>query len=336
MKSSIHIKNNRKTITNRLTSVIHAAISQKHAKNPDVTIILTVYNNEKYIKQAVKSIKRQSFRNFEALCFEDCSTDNSYQELEAAICGDPRFRIIRHDTNKGAAAAWNSGIEQAAGNFIVSVDGDDFIDRDAVRILYREITQGDFDVVAACFRICSESGKKIATKRLEPRVSVIDQDNFKDYFRTLKSSFWGKIWKKSLFTDNGIRFPAGLYYQDLATTPRLLTYAKRIKIIDNVLYNYRLHSASTTNSMSDKHISDYFTVFSILRDHFVKAGILERIHDEFVDAINENLDYHIDNVMAAEGATDIGAYIETINRKRSAFLEETRKILPKQASQTSN
>ena len=131
----------------------------------DVTVILTVYNNEKYIEQAVRSLRKQSFRNFEALCIEDCSGDRSYDRLEAAISGDPRFRIIRHESNRGVSAAWNTGIEQAAGSYLVCVDGDDFIDRNAIRILHREITSGDFDIVARGFRISAETGKTIALFR---------------------------------------------------------------------------------------------------------------------------------------------------------------------------
>jgi len=293
-------------------------------RSPDVTVILTIYNNEKYIEQAVRSIRKQSFRNFEALCIEDCSTDRSYDRLEAAISGDPRFRIIRHESNKGVSAARNTGIERAAGSYLVCVDGDDFIDRDTIRILHREIMSGDFDIVSCGFRICTEAGKKISTKKFENETVFLDHNHFRDYFGLIKSSVWGKIWKKSLFIDNGIRFPSGLYYQDLATTPRILTYAKRVRIIEDVLYNYRQHPRSTTNSMSEKHIDDYFAVFAILRDHFVDLGIFDSVFEEYMEAIDQNLAYHIENVTAGSGADDasIASYLEKLNDRRNIFIDK--------------
>lgn len=290
----------------------------------DVTVILTVYNNEKYIEQAVRSLRKQSFRNFEALCIEDCSADRSYDRLVAAISGDPRFRIIRHESNRGVSAAWNTGIEQAAGSYLVCVDGDDFIDRNAIRILHREITSGDFDIVACGFRICAETGKKIATKRLKNETVLLEHGSFRNYFGLIKSSFWGKIWRKSLFIDTGIRFPSGLYYQDLATTPRILTYAKRVRLIKDVLYHYRQHPGSTTNSMSEKHIDDYFAVFAILRDHFVNLGIFNSVFEEYMEAINQNLAYHIENVTACSDTddADIASYLEKLNDRRTIFIDK--------------
>ncbi|MAS04934.1 MAG: hypothetical protein CL534_09660 [Ahrensia sp.] len=292
--------------------------------SPDVTVILTIYNNEKYIEQAVRSLRKQSFRSFEVLCIEDCSTDRSYDRLQAAISGDPRFRIIRHEANKGVAAAWNTGIEQATGSYLVCLDGDDFIDRDAIRILYREITSGDFDIVACGFRICAETGKKIATKRFGNETVVLDHGSFRNYFGLIKSSFWGKIWRKSLFIDNDIRFPSGLYYQDLATTPRVLSFAKRIRIIENALYNYRQHPHSTTNSMSEKHIDDYFKVFGILKAHFTEMAQFDLIADEFEKMVSDNLKYHIDNIKNSSGENSpaLNLYIENITTKQKNFYKE--------------
>lgn len=116
-------------------------------KLPKVSVIIPVYNTEKYLKKCLDSVCNQTLQDIEIICINDCSQDNCLEILKAYALSDTRVRIIDFKENRGAGAARNAGIEAAQGEYIGFVDSDDFIDLDFYEKLYNSGTKTKANVV---------------------------------------------------------------------------------------------------------------------------------------------------------------------------------------------
>src|SRR5690606_14593316 len=116
---------------------------------PAVSIITPAYNAEKYIEKTIESIQAQTFKDYEHIIIDDCSSDRTSAIIKRYARGDPKIRLIKHSSNTGASVARNDGIEIAQGEYITFVDGDDFVVDDMLEVLYDNATTYDTDLI--CF-----------------------------------------------------------------------------------------------------------------------------------------------------------------------------------------
>ena len=204
---------------------------------------------------------------------------------------DKRIRLIKHRVNLGLGGARNSGIQAARGIYVAGVDSDDFVLPNMMERLWDASGGQQADVVECGFEQVCEQGSVLA--RYTPRQQVIDnRQNEVDIFKITKNAFWNKLWRRQLFSDYGIEFPEGVYYEDLATTRRLLAVSKQIRLIPDVLYKYLLRSDSIMGSNSEKHIIDYFKCFDILADFLFSHSLHDRYLLSFYDFIDRNLRHY--------------------------------------------
>ena len=258
---------------------------------PKVSIIIPIYNAEPYLERCLDSVIKQSLKALEIICVDDASSDNSCELVEAYIQQDPRISLIRHATNLGAGAARNTGICLARANYIAGVDSDDEIHPDMMKTLLEATENGKFDIVQCGFNPISEEGKEQNSHaRPAQKVNRIEQDI--NIFTLLNPAYWNKLWKKTLFINNNIFFPEQDYYEDLSTTPRLVSCATHIRIIEETLYNYRIRAGAITTTFSEKHIIDYFKGFDILIAYFDRESLLEKYKKQLYDYIHRNIAYH--------------------------------------------
>ncbi|MBF0473030.1 MAG: glycosyltransferase family 2 protein, partial [Nitrospirae bacterium] len=138
-------------------------------KYPLVTIVIPLYNEERFVADCLKSIKRQSYKNLECLIINDCSTDNSVQIAAKIIEGDKRFRIIHHAKNSGLSQARNTGIDNAQGKYICFLDSDDFLFSSSLWQRVYTIEQNDNQRVGGsyCGIIAVEEGRKLKSFHIE-------------------------------------------------------------------------------------------------------------------------------------------------------------------------
>ncbi len=113
-----------------------------------VSLIIPVYNTEKYLRQCLDSVISQTFKEFECICINDGSTDNSLPILQEYINKDIRFKLI-DKKNEGVSVARNTGIQNATGKYIVFIDSDDWITKDYIEVLYNTIEKYDCDLVSS-------------------------------------------------------------------------------------------------------------------------------------------------------------------------------------------
>lgn len=207
---------------------------------PKLSIILPVYNSEKYLSQCIDSVISQSFADFELIIINDGSTDSSGEICNVYAKKDNRIKVI-HQNNRGVSFARKLGIEQSDSEWLGFIDSDDWIESDTLKIAYDTAIKEESDIV--CF------GIQKATQTEKTSIEFFNSDIYTNflYYPVYMNSFCNKLIKKSLFED--IDFGIGIITaEDLLVLFQLFHFAKKVSYIENVLYNYRCNSESVSNT----------------------------------------------------------------------------------------
>lgn len=226
-----------------------------------VSIIVPVYNVEKYINRCIESLINQTFSDIEIILVDDGSTDTSGEKCDYYAERDSRIKVI-HQSNRGLSGARNQGIDSALGEWLLFVDSDDYVESEYVECLYREAIISNVDIAICNYVFRMEDGKEFARSSYSyvPKRNAFDNIDalllFEDkQYGTFFDIVWNKIFKKTLFS--GIRFPEGIsLVEDISVMPDLYYKAKRVSIVAEKLYNYVYREGSLTNGTYDKE-ADY-------------------------------------------------------------------------------
>ena len=207
-----------------------------------VSVIVPVYNVEKYLNRCIESILGQSYKNFEVLLIDDGSTDSSGRLCDALATKDKRVKVF-HQNNKGISAVRNFGIERASGNLVAFVDSDDWIDEHFLRDNINFMVQENADMVFFGFY---EVFNDHRVKHL-PNIKN-DSDLIKDRFLTadLPVVPWNKIYRKCVF--KGIQYPEGMKNEDYFLMPYIVEKCKKISYNCNIYYYYNKTNATSIMS----------------------------------------------------------------------------------------
>lgn len=244
---------------------------------PKISLIIPVYNTEKFLAEALKSVESQTFKDFEAIIINDGSTDNSGKIIDSFAAKNKSFRVINQD-NKGLSAARNAGIKAATGQYIAFFDSDDYLSPDFLKELYKLASENQADIAYCNFYIyknksgftsympfTAKSGVYSRKKALNKLILDITMHHFA----------WNKLFSRSLFTENCIEFP-DMYYEDIATCPRLFFCANKIAVTSKALYYYRRHDDSIISLMTDEKINDLILSFGINRNFLEEKNIYKK------------------------------------------------------------
>ncbi|MDR2073876.1 MAG: glycosyltransferase [Oscillospiraceae bacterium] len=244
---------------------------------PDVSLIIPVYNVEKYLRKALVSVENQTFKDFKVIIVNDGSTDGSYDIIEEFTSRNSNFLVI-NQPNRGVGAARNAGIKASRSKYISFMDSDDFLEPDFLKKMYVTALKYDSDIVCCNFNFYYP---KINTKVCWPFMAVPGVYSSDIALKKITScismlSFaWNKFFKRELFVKNGIEF-FDMYYEDSATSPRLFYFARKIVTLSDVLYNYVMHDSSITHCMDADKINDFIKSLGILRNFYEKHGIYRK------------------------------------------------------------
>ena len=238
--------------------------------NELITIIVPVYNIEKYLPKCVNSIIKQSYEYLDIILVDDGSQDSS-----PAICDkysdlDKRIRVI-HKMNGGLSDARNTAIPLALGNYILFVDGDDYIDQDYVQYLYSLMKKYDADLSICEFMFIYENGERINHPLNNKKETVFNtKDALREMMKTklFSNSASGKLYKKSAFSD--VKYPVGRLFEDTATTYKLLLKANRIAFGARALYYYIQHDNTISTAAFSPRKLDSVEFVETMTDEIVK------------------------------------------------------------------
>lgn len=220
-----------------------------------VSIIVPVYNVEKYLRKCLDSLINQTLKDIEIICINDGSTDKSLEILEEYKNRDSRI-ILLNQENSGQSVARNRGIEIAKGEYLGFVDPDDWVDLDYYEKLYNAASTNDTDIaVGGIIRVTGIKKKKFLNFEKE---TITDNTNLKFELCDVpkKSYVWNKIYKTEKLKEIGLEFEKGIFYEDCIFTPQALFYLRKIVTVPNIYYYYLRRGNSTVKQRSEKANAD--------------------------------------------------------------------------------
>ncbi len=250
---------------------------------PKISIIIPVFNVEPYIRRCLDSIKSQTFTDFEVIIVDDSSPDGSIKIAEEFVKSDPRFKIIANRHN-GVGEARNTGLQHAAGEYVAFIDSDDFIAPTYLEKLYNacEINGADISYCAFTYYFHRNGFKKKqlfivkdqVMERDEAVARIISDHGFHSYP-------WSKLYKRSIFIDNGIEYPT-MYFEDIATSPKAFFYTNRLAVTSDCLYYYVKRPGSILSTMDIKKINDLLLSVMIISNFLRKNGEYEKFEKPLI------------------------------------------------------
>lgn len=211
------------------------------------SIIIPIYNVEKYLSKCLDSIINQTYDNIEIICINDGSTDNSLQILEKYAINDSRIKIINQE-NSGVSVARNVGIDNATGDYILFVDADDWIDLDTCKDINKELTNQHIDIITFNHNIVTKT-----TTRPSKAIAIN------------KFVFCAACYKADIIKNNNIKFPENIKFsEDHFFKYKFLYHAKDIKYIDKYLYFYNLTNENSATKNYEKNINGDIEAYKLL------------------------------------------------------------------------
>ncbi len=239
---------------------------------PLITIIVPVYNVEKYLDECLKSLSCQTFPDYEIICVNDGSTDGSRRILTEWESRIPYMRVIDRE-NGGLSAARNTGLETARGEYVVFVDSDDWVEPAMLSQLANEMNGIDI-ICFACRRTDNNS------------YDILKPESNKgwDYYNqhALESRIvpfvciWQRCYRREFLMANHLQFREGILHEDNEFTPRVCLRAKSVKVIPDVLYNYRVRPGSIMTTRSLKNKESLITIGNELSELFANEAGIDR------------------------------------------------------------
>ncbi|MGM9635299.1 MAG: glycosyltransferase family 2 protein [Candidatus Avispirillum sp.] len=244
-----------------------------------LSIIIPVYNVEKYLPACLESVDRAAQGRCEILLIDDGSTDSSGALCEDFAHGRDDVKVI-HQENAGLGGARNTGIEAAGGEYLFFVDSDDTVTEDSVDTVLENISLYNPDMLCFSLRCINESGKVLYEAGPDFPAGKIFDPNEDRFILTQSPNAWNKVFRASLFKESGIRFPPRLWYEDLHTIPKLLALCHSVVYCPKILYNYLSRTGSIMNSSKVDRNIEIVEAMEDLRSWFSENGLFEKYADE--------------------------------------------------------
>ena len=239
---------------------------------PDISVIVPVYNVEPYLRRCIESLIEQTLQKIEILLVDDGSTDRSGQICEEYAGIDQRIRVI-HQENGGLSAARNAGINRAKADYLMFVDSDDWVEQDFCKIPLEAAKKYQADLVMFQYKRCF-GGRERKGRFDDTREGIVSEaDAIRLVLTGVGMMAWNKLYHRRLF--EGVRYPAGQLFEDVATTPLLVHAARRIVCLPDVLYIKVFRRGSITASSSYGCVKDLYASTTRTSRHLKEWGYSE-------------------------------------------------------------
>lgn len=251
----------------------------------DVSIIVPMYNIEKYIDQCLESLVKQTYKDFEILLIDDGSTDSTAEKCMAWKRKDDRIKYF-FQNNQGLGPARHKGIELAQGKYVCFVDSDDWVDCTFVEKMLSVAREKQADLVICDFYSVYENEMKYA----QVNMGFIEEKNRSEAIRGIKSnSIWKIFTERRLWMEQDIHMPA-LPYEDFASFPLLVVLAERIAAVDEGLYYYRCNREGSIINTSNNY-ARFIKAVDFLKIEATRHGVYTKYQNDFKIIIQNNAKY---------------------------------------------
>ena len=256
-----------------------------------ISVIIPVYNVEKYLSKCLNSIINQTLKDIEIICVDDCSTDKSLNVLENFSRNDNRFKTIKLSKNSKQGAARNKGLDIAQGKYITFVDADDFLETDFLEKTYNIAEETNCDIVITNIRNFLIENSKNNIKQLQTtnndyKTLSLETGLHKYYFNSampLRRGPVAKLYKKEIIDKYKIRFPEKLIQEDEAFYWFYMLRVKNLYYLNEDLYNRLIHSSSVMYNLKYryKNCLDHLKIIKIIYSYLKNNGKLLRYKNKF-------------------------------------------------------
>lgn len=257
----------------------------------DVSIIVPVYNGEKYLNQCLDSISNQTLRDLEIICVDDGSSDKTPSILKKYSSKDKRFKIIT-TKNNGQGSARNIALNEASGEYIAFVDADDWLDLDSLELLYNNAKSRDLDLLF--FQMCNyiqSSGEYVSTDLYDIKSfddngidneTIFNHESTHDFLFEIPVGPVSKLYKRQFLERNNLRFVEGIFFEDNSFFYNAYFYCKKVGFLKKQLYFRRRHSESVTQTFDETKFDIVNATNSVL-EVFDSHGVYESYKRDVVN-----------------------------------------------------
>lgn len=306
-----------------------------------------MYNVEKYLKQCLDSVINQTFSDMEIICVDDCSTDSSLAILKEYAQRDSRIKIIEQSTNQGQSVARNVALEVSTGEYISFLDSDDWIETDFYEDLITRLERDNSDIAIGemyyIFPNHIEKGGWVNSYNFKNNKRVIN--SVKDKQNIIYGcTTTGKVYKSELIKNNNLRFPEGLYIEDVFYTFIITILSNKISLVRGAVLNYRQWEDSTMQNAKGNRIP--FDIFKIYDkcEKFLKDMQLSKEEKKQYKKILDNFEiFNIYAWLTMTGNTYVDEFLQkmkdkfkTINIKNNKYINKKTKLIYKATMNSDN
>ena len=238
---------------------------------PKVSVIVPIYNVEKYLEKCINSLLSQTLEDIQIILVNDGSKDNSGNIAKEYEKNNKDRVIYVEKENGGLSDARNYGLKYATGDFIAFLDSDDYIEKNAYEEMYNKAIEENADYVECDF--IWEFPNKIRVDKQYP------YKNKKEMLSFVRVVAWNKLIKRQLIIDNNLEFPKGLRYEDVEFTYKLIPFINKFAYVDKPFIHYVQREGSIANVQNER-TAEIFTVLDNVIEFYKKNNIYEKYRDE--------------------------------------------------------
>ncbi len=263
----------------------------KSDEGPEVSVLIPVFNAERYLEECLQSVARQSLRSLEIICIDDASKDRSPEVMQQFQQVDERIRIVTHAQNQGEGAARNTGLDCARGRYVFHLDADDILPPTALERLWHTAVTHDSQLVKGGFSMISETGDVLQEKMNAPPDAVINTSLAEsDFLKRIPGSHCSYLYQRSFLSSHGLRYRTDMSIGlDLVALSGTLTRARRVSLIPDVVYHYRQTTESATRGHTTVSVvGEDLKTKRLVHENLARAGFQEAAWNVF-----RTWDWHI-------------------------------------------
>jgi len=292
-----------------------------------ISVIVAVYNAEKYLRECLDSIMNQTYRNLEIICVNDGSTDKSLEILKEYEQKDRRFKVYtKENEGLGGASARNYGLDKAVGEYISILDSDDFFDSSMLEkaVSKAEALGTDIVVFGGCeYDDATDNIAQVSSilnRKVIPLKEVFSyKDCRKDIFQLTQGMAWNKLYKREFLNKYSLRFQRIKYTDDAYFTFLAMVLAERISVIDENLCFYRVNTGISQTCGLDAYPDSSYRPYIELKNAFNRYGIYHEVEQSFINCAITFMRYFYDRITRFE-------VFEYLHNKYQKFIFEEFKI----------
>ena len=284
-----------------------------------VSVIVPVYNTEKYLKNCIDSLLKQNFENYEIIVINDLSPGNAEEIIKSY--NDKKIVYIKNKTNKGIGYNRNLGIKKAKGEYVCFIDSDDYVKEDFISKMYNYSKENNLDLCVCDYVNVDEEGNKLKEFNLSDFCITNYEENNK-ILCEINLAPWNKLYKKDMLVKNKIEFSETLKYEDLSFVALSIKNSKKIGKINEQLNYYTIHNNSETTTR-DKRVFDIFKQLDIVRNEYKSGKYLDELTVSVLLNYTIQQRYQIDKDTQSKFIDDAFKYLNdnNIDYKHSEYIK---------------